>query len=61
MAWQTTLPNGDHYIMEDYEDEIKTAFEKADIDAQCTVEVLYFIDSVTNEQLEIWRPEDMDN
>ena len=53
--YQILLPNNTHAIIEDYEDEIKTAFEKADLDAGDTVDVLYFTDSLTYDQLEIWR------
>ena len=53
--YQILLPNNTYAIIEDYEDEIKTAFEKADLDAGDTVDVLYFTDSLTHDQLEIWR------
>lgn len=45
----------DYFIVEDYEDEAEDMFLKADIDAQDKVEVLYTIDSITGEQIELWR------
>lgn len=56
MAYKYTDNNDNRvYIAEDYEGEIISAFERADIDYEKEVDVLYLVDSVTGEDIELWR------
>lgn len=42
-------------VSESYEGEAQDLFDKADIDAEEPVDVLYCIDQQTEEQIELWR------
>lgn len=45
------------FIYPDYENEIEVLFKEADKEAGDIVDILYDIDSVTGEELQIWRDE----
>lgn len=43
------------FVEETFEDEIPNAFLEADRDAGEEVEVIYMLDSITGEDIELWR------
>lgn len=43
------------HVLEDYEGEAEELFLAADKDATDEVEVIYVIDKVTEEEIELWR------
>lgn len=45
----------DSFILEDYDGEASDLFKEADREAEEEVEVLYTPDSMTGEDLELWR------
>lgn len=53
--YKIKLPNNDWVLCEDYNEELQTLFDKADIDEGRPVDVIYTMDSITGEQLEIFR------